>query len=106
MPRVPAGTRAPRIACARVTAILFVSYSGVLGGAERVLLDCADALPGQHVLACPDGPLAERARAAGLLVLPIPARSLHLRGGSSGRPAAAGRCAGSGSGRARGVPRA
>jgi N-acetylglucosaminyl-diphospho-decaprenol L-rhamnosyltransferase len=74
-----------------VTAILFVSYSGVLGGAERVLIACADALAGQHVLACPDGPLAERARAAGFRVLPIPARSLDLHRGSSGRFSAAAR---------------
>jgi GT2 family glycosyltransferase/glycosyltransferase involved in cell wall biosynthesis len=72
-----------------VPAILFVSYSGLLGGAERILIDCSDALAGEHVLACPEGPLAERARAGGLRVLPIPARSLDLRRGSRGRMVAA-----------------
>jgi glycosyltransferase involved in cell wall biosynthesis len=45
---------------------LIVSYSGVLGGAERVLLDCATRLERGAVVACPDGPLAASLRAAGL----------------------------------------
>jgi glycosyltransferase involved in cell wall biosynthesis len=60
--------------------ILFLSYSGVLGGAERVLLDCATRLARPAVVACPDGPLAVSARSAGLSVDPIPDRSLRLRG--------------------------
>ena len=42
---------------------LAVTYAGLLGGAERTLLDFARGLPGGVVLACPEGPLAERARA-------------------------------------------
>ncbi|MGH2866710.1 MAG: glycosyltransferase [Solirubrobacteraceae bacterium] len=64
-----------------MTRILFASYSGLLGGAERVLLDCAAAIDGPHVLACPPGALAQRARAEGLTVLPVPERGLRVRGG-------------------------
>ena len=46
--------------------VLFASYSGLLGGAERVLLDCAARLPRPAVIACPEGALADAARAAGL----------------------------------------
>lgn len=60
--------------------VLFVSYSGVLGGAERLLVDYASALPGERCLACPRGALADSAAAAGLRVLPLPARSPALRG--------------------------
>jgi glycosyltransferase involved in cell wall biosynthesis len=63
--------------------LLFVSYSGAFGGAERVLLDCAHAVATETCLACPEGPLADRARAAGLTVLTIPARRPNLR--ASGR---------------------
>jgi glycosyltransferase involved in cell wall biosynthesis/GT2 family glycosyltransferase len=70
--------------------VLFVSYSGVLGGAERLLLDYATTLPGERWVACPPGPLADAAGAAGLRVLPLAARSLVLRGGlrEQGRAAA------------------
>jgi N-acetylglucosaminyl-diphospho-decaprenol L-rhamnosyltransferase len=61
---------------------LFVSYSGVLGGAERVLLDAADAMDGTALLACPAGPLACAAASAGLTTLVLPHRSLRVRGGS------------------------
>ena len=49
--------------------VLFASYAGVLGGAERVLLDAVARLGRPAVVACPDGPLAaalgvERARVA------------------------------------------
>jgi glycosyltransferase involved in cell wall biosynthesis len=57
--------------------VLFVSYSGVLGGAERVLLDCATRLGRPAVLACPDGPLAE---ASPLPVELLRERSPRLRG--------------------------
>jgi hypothetical protein len=30
-----------------LTGILFISYAGLLGGAERVLLDCAAAVEGE-----------------------------------------------------------
>jgi len=60
--------------------VLFLSYSGVLGGSERVLLDCATRLGRPVLLACPEGPLAAAARNAGLVVAPLPNRSLRLRG--------------------------
>jgi N-acetylglucosaminyl-diphospho-decaprenol L-rhamnosyltransferase len=59
---------------------LMVSYSGSMGGAERVLIDLAPALGDQACLACPEGPLAEAARAAGVRVWPLPERSAALRG--------------------------
>jgi glycosyltransferase involved in cell wall biosynthesis len=65
--------------------LLIVSYSGLLGGAERVLLDCATRLPQGSdrepvVVACPDGPLAAALRAAGLAHVRLPDRPLRLRG--------------------------
>src|SRR5919199_2410063 len=60
--------------------VLFLSYSGVLGGAERVLLDCAVRLGRPARVACPGGPLAAAARIAGLPVTPLPDRSLRFRG--------------------------
>lgn len=59
---------------------LLITYSGALGGAERVLLDFSDALDGESCLACPAGPLAEAAAARGLRVMPLRARALYLRG--------------------------
>jgi glycosyltransferase involved in cell wall biosynthesis len=59
--------------------VLFASYSGLFGGAERVLLDCATRLPRPAVIACPDGALAEAARAAGLAHDKIAAGPLRLR---------------------------
>src|SRR5947209_6036473 len=53
---------------------LFVSYSSVLGGAERILLDVADG-----ALACPEGPLAAAARERGLEVLPLARHPADLR---------------------------
>ncbi len=60
--------------------ILFVSYSGVLGGAERVLVDVASADHDERWLACPLGPLAQAAAARGVRVLPLRSHSLRLRG--------------------------
>jgi glycosyltransferase involved in cell wall biosynthesis len=60
--------------------VLFVSYSGVLGGAERVLLDCATRLGRPALVACPEGPLAEAARAAALPVAALRERSARRRG--------------------------
>ena len=57
---------------------LAVTYPGVLGGAERTLLDFTRGLPGGLVLACPEGALADRARADGVSVIPS-----ALRGRSS-----------------------
>ena len=72
---------------------LLASYSGHYGGGERLLVDYAGALEGERVLACPEGPLAEHARAAGLRVVPIPRRPLELRGSIRQRAAAAARLA-------------
>ena len=47
---------------------LFASYSGLFGGAERLLLDCATGLETAAV-ACPEWPLAQKAREAGLRVI-------------------------------------
>src|SRR3954464_9545311 len=60
---------------------LIVSYSGVLGGAERILLDCASRLDGPACVACPEGPLAAAVVSAGLVHARLPERSLRLRGG-------------------------
>jgi glycosyltransferase involved in cell wall biosynthesis len=57
---------------------LIVSYSGLLGGAERVLLDCATRLSGPVVVACPEGPLAAAVRAAGLEHARTPERPLRV----------------------------
>lgn len=67
---------------------LFVSYSGVLGGAERLLLDVAGGLAETPTLACPDGALEERARAAGLHVIVLRERPLELRASARDRMAA------------------
>jgi glycosyltransferase involved in cell wall biosynthesis/GT2 family glycosyltransferase len=69
--------------------LLFVTYAGVWGGAERVLLDTIHGLDEPAVLLCPSGPLATRARAAGIPVVARPARSLELRGGARVRAGAA-----------------
>jgi N-acetylglucosaminyl-diphospho-decaprenol L-rhamnosyltransferase len=61
--------------------LLFVSYSGTFGGAEQVLLDCAMAASELPCLACPEGPLADQARARGITVLTIAERRLNLRAG-------------------------
>jgi glycosyltransferase involved in cell wall biosynthesis len=57
---------------------LFVSYSALLGGAERLLLDCATGLESAAV-ACPEGPLARAAREAGLGVVLLSEQPLELR---------------------------
>ena len=79
---------------------LFVSYTSLFGGAERILLDDAAALAdpvaaGGRVaarrsvaLACPEGPLTERARAQGLTVLPLARRRVELRTSARDRIAA------------------
>jgi glycosyltransferase involved in cell wall biosynthesis len=57
---------------------LIVSYSGLLGGAERVLLDCATRLSSPVVVACPEGPLAVAVRAAGLEHARVAERPLRV----------------------------
>jgi N-acetylglucosaminyl-diphospho-decaprenol L-rhamnosyltransferase len=74
-----------RIARVRLIA---VSYSGVLGGAERLLLDVAASLPEPPEIAVPDGPLADAARARGLGVFELRERSLVLRASTRDRVAA------------------
>jgi glycosyltransferase involved in cell wall biosynthesis len=56
--------------------VLLLAYAGVLGGAERVLLDCATRLGRPAVVACPHGRLADAADAAGLAVERLPVRTL------------------------------
>ncbi len=65
--------------------VLFVSYSGLWGGAERILLDIAGGLEAPAVLICPDGELSARAHAAGLPVLARPERPRELRGAARTR---------------------
>lgn len=67
----------------RSAPVLLVANAGVLGGAERVLLDWAAALARPVLLACPPGPLAEAAAAQGLDVAPLPDRPLRRRGRSA-----------------------
>jgi N-acetylglucosaminyl-diphospho-decaprenol L-rhamnosyltransferase len=67
---------------------LAVTYAGLLGGAERTLLDFTRGLPGGLVLACPEGALAERARGEGVQVVPLRERPLELRGSVAERLAA------------------
>src|SRR6185436_1899041 len=59
--------------------VLFASYSGLLGGAERVLLDCATRLDRPAVIACPDGPLANAIHTARLFHTPLKARPLRSK---------------------------
>jgi len=73
--------------------VLFVSYAGGSGGAERLLLDQAAAIEGPVALACPAGPLAERARLQGLLVIALRERKPQARGSTGKRLAAAARLA-------------
>ena len=84
----PSPPPAARLACAAV--VLFVSYAGLLGGAERLLLDFATAVdqaalarpegaPVRAALACPEGPLARAARAQNIKVFGLRSRELALR---------------------------
>ena len=74
--------------------LIAASYSGALGGAERILLDVASGLPEPPELALPEGPLAEEARARGLGVFELQERSLVLRASTRNRAAAPLRLAG------------
>src|SRR5262245_24819690 len=64
--------------------VLIASYSGLLGGAERVLLDCATRLRRPTIVACPPGPLAEAVRTAGLRHEEITGGTLRLRRPATG----------------------
>jgi glycosyltransferase involved in cell wall biosynthesis len=64
---------------------LFVSYTSLLGGAERILLDDATALTGRAALACPEGPLAVAAREAGIEVVTLRRRRMELRASARDR---------------------
>jgi glycosyltransferase involved in cell wall biosynthesis len=57
--------------------IVFATYSGVLGGAERVLLDCVTRLESPLRVACPPGPLADALQAAGIEHVPLKDRGLR-----------------------------
>jgi glycosyltransferase involved in cell wall biosynthesis/SAM-dependent methyltransferase len=61
--------------------VLLVEFSSVVSGAERSLLELVHGLRGEHepALACPAGPLADRARELGLEVLSIPGTQLTFR---------------------------
>ncbi len=76
--------------------VLLTSYSGALGGAERVLIELAGALEGERYLACPPGPLADAGAASGLRVIPLRPRRLELRGDPRDRLLAPARLAGHG----------
>ncbi len=65
--------------------VLFVATASVLGGAERILLDYARRLEDPVTVACPPGPLAHAAAAAGLSVVPLALRPARLRGGAATR---------------------
>ena len=69
--------------------VLLISYAGIVGGDERALVDFASALQGPTSLACPEGPLARAARAAGIRVFPLRERRLAVRG-SAREPVRAG----------------
>ncbi len=73
--------------------LIAVSYSGLLGGAERLLLGVAESLPEPPELAVPEGPLAGAARARGLGVFELRERSLVLRASARDRMAAPARVA-------------
>ncbi len=62
---------------------LLISYSGALGGAERMLVEFASAVDG--VIACPEGPLAAAAPRLGIPVFPLCERPLRARGGPRDR---------------------
>lgn len=61
--------------------ILLVEFSSAISGGERSLLELLNGLREDHepILACPAGPLADRARALGVRVLRIPASQLTFR---------------------------
>lgn len=65
-----------------------MSYSSVLGGAERILLDRAAALGGPAAVACPPGELADAVRERSLELVALRARRAELRGSARDRAGA------------------
>lgn len=61
--------------------ILLVEFGSAISGAERSLLELVQGLRAEHelTLACPTGPLADRAAELGVRVLAIPASQLTFR---------------------------
>jgi len=78
--------RPPQRMPVRDIRVLFVSHCGILGGAERSLLELMQTLPDHGVrpmLACPaPSALAHRAGAAGIQVLPLPLRPIQRQAGT------------------------
>ena len=72
-------------ASGRAVDVLFVSYSGLLGGAERLMLSVATGVEGEAAIACPPGALSAAAADAGLRTLPLRERRLALRGSVADR---------------------
>jgi glycosyltransferase involved in cell wall biosynthesis len=65
--------------------IVIASYSGLFGGAERVLYDCATRMTQPVTVMCPNGPLATALKQVKVPHEPIPERTLkkgpaHLAG--------------------------
>jgi N-acetylglucosaminyl-diphospho-decaprenol L-rhamnosyltransferase len=59
---------------------MFVSYSGLLGGSERILVDLTTHLAHlDPVVACPPGALSDALREQGVRVFPLRRRRLELR---------------------------
>lgn len=66
---------------------LFVTHTGMLGGAERSLLDLVDAWPAERrLLTLAEGPLTEAARARGIPVTVEPSGKLGTVRRESGAP--------------------
>ena len=61
--------------------VLFANHTGLVSGAEHSLLTLIAALPRESVagLACPEGELAEKARAIGITVYPIQSSAGSLK---------------------------
>ncbi|HYH58123.1 MAG TPA: glycosyltransferase [Thermoleophilaceae bacterium] len=74
--------------------VLFVSYTGDAWGSDRLLGDFATGLAPPVAVACPDGPLAERLRAAGVEHVPVARRPLDMRASARDRAATPLRIAG------------
>ena len=71
--------------------VLYVSHTSLVSGAEGALLDLLAALPAgvEGVLACPSGPLADRAQALAVKVTELPPVSVSFRVGLLKAPKAA-----------------
>ena len=65
--------------------MLVVSYSGLMGGAERLLVSVLPALGDAVTVACPEGPLARECRSLGAPVVTLASRRLELRGSARDR---------------------